>query len=925
MSFFNRLTAIIVSFALLAPMLPLEAKSKKGDKYFADGRLEEAKKNWDGALANYEKAVADDPDEIMYEMGVDRARFHASQGHLDRGLTLRGQGQLGEALIEFQKAYAINPGSPIATQELQETQAMILRERKRVEQTGKEAPPEVRALTPGQMAEKAEEAKIERMLPIPQLRPLKSGLVDLKMSGKARQIFETLGKYAGEGGEPPINVIFDPDYQPPTRDAFSIAAEGWTLEQAFDYISVISRLYWKALSPNTIFVTNDNPTKRRDFEEQVLKTIYLHNVSGPQEFQEVVNAVRTVPELTKVFPDTTQYAIVLKGEADRVALAEKIAHDLDKARPEVLLDFLVMEASSTFSKQITAAIASTGLNVPVNFTPRASIQVQGNANNSSTTSTTSSTSTSSTSTTTPNTPTGTTGTGTSSSVSGAAVPLSSLGHLASSDFSTTLPGALLQAAMSDAKTRVLQAPEMRAIDNVKAVLNIGEREPTASGSFQPGIGGVGINPLVNTQFQYIDIGVNIEVLCRVHSDTEVTVHMLLNITTVAGQVNLGGIQQPIIGQRKIEHDLRIREGEVALLGGLVTREDDKTITGIPGLSSIPLLGNLFKGSNVNRNRDDIVIAVIPHIIRKPDFTAENMRAIAVGAQSIKINYAPLAPDMLAVAPVGLGVVGAPGVPLVGIGAPPATAPATIGPATVPPAGAATTAPTTVPPIGAAGTVPPIGMQTPTPMPQMPAMPGLPGGPPPVTTAAGMPTTVPAVTGPPMTIPAMPPATAPPATGPPATAPPATAPPATAPPATAPPADGVALHFTPATIDAAKGATFTVSISADNANDLGAAPMQVKFDPQMLKLNDVAAGDLLAKGGATPLVVKNVQNESGNASIQVSRQPGLTGVNGSGAIVTLTFEAVAPGDTQIVAPNTALRNSQGQPAGSGSPVLSVHIK
>ena len=105
----------------------------------------------------------------------------------------------------------------------------------------------------------------------------------------------------------------------------------------------------------------------------------------------MVNAVRTVPELTKVFPDTTQYAIVLKGEADRVALAEKIAHDLDKPRPEVLFDILVMEASSVFSKQITAAIASTGLNVPVNFTPRSSIQVQGSST-SNTASTTSSTS-----------------------------------------------------------------------------------------------------------------------------------------------------------------------------------------------------------------------------------------------------------------------------------------------------------------------------------------------------------------------------------------------------------------------------------------------------------------------------------------------------------------------------------------------------
>ncbi len=852
MSFFNRLTAVILSLALLAPVPPLEAKTKKGDKYFAQGRAEEAKKNWDAALEDYEKAVAEDPDEIMYQMGLDKARFHAGESHVDRGLTLRGQGQLGEALIEFQKGYAVYPSSAIAQQELQETQQMILRERKRVEQTGKEAPPEVRSLTPGQAAEQAEDDKIKRMLPIPTLRQLKPGLIDLKMTGKAKVLFETLGAYA----DPPINVLWDPEYNPPTRDNFTVDIKSLTLDQALDYIQTITKSYWKPLSSNTIFITNDNPTKRRDYEEQVLKTIYLHNVSGPQEFQEVVNAVRTVPELTKVFPDTTQYAIVLKGEADRVALAEKIAHDLDKPRPEVLFDFLIMEASSVFSRQITAAIASTGLNVPVNFTPRASIQVQGTST-SSTTSTTSSTSNTATTTTTPTTTTGT------SSTTGTLIPLSSLGHLSSADFSTTLPGALLQAAMSDAKTRVLQAPEMRAMDNVKAVLNIGEREPTATGSFQPGIGGVGINPLVNTQFQYIDIGVNIEVLARVHSDSEVSVHMLLNITSVTGNVNLGGITQPIIGQRKIEHDLRIREGEVALLGGLVTRQDDRTVTGIPGLSSIPWLGTLFKGTSVDHNRDDVVIAVIPHIIRKPEFSAEDMRAVAVGTQSIKINYAPESPEAAALVPPVGGVAGAPPV-----------------------------------------TAPPIGTQTPAGIQAAPTVGRIPG----VGTTA----------------PGMPPATAPPLGVPPVTSLSATAPPATAPPATAPPA-GVALHFNQQTIEAAAGKTFTVSIMADNAADLGAAPIHLQFDPKILKLNDVVAGDLLAKGGAVPILTKNIQNDVGSATIQVSRQPGLTGVAGSGVIATLTFSAVAAGQTQIVAPKIELRNSQGQPAGTGSPMLSVHVK
>jgi len=857
MLFFKQLTAVVVSCAMLGPLMPLQAKTKKGDKFLAEGQIHEAKKEWDAALDSYEKALSEDPAELLYQMAADRGRFHAGQSHVEKGLTLRTHGQLGEALLEFQKAYEISPGLTIASQEIDETQQMILRERKRVELTGKEAPPQIQALTPGQMAEQEELNKIDRMLPIPELRPMKPGLVDLKMTGKVKMLFETLGQYVGADGGGRINVLWDPDYQAPTppHDTFTVDIDHLSIEQAFDYVGLLSKSYWKALSPNTIFVTNDNPTKRRDYEEQVMKTFYLHNVSSPQEIQELVNAVRTVPELTKVFPDTAQNAIIVRGEADKVALAQKIVHDLDKPRAEVLLDILVIEASTVFNKQITAAIASTGLNMPFNFNPRSSIQVQNSTSGTTTSSTTSSTSPTSVTTPVTTTPT----TGTSSSTSGTAIPLSELGHLASADFSTTLPSALLQAAMSDAKTTVLQAPELRAVDNLKSSLNIGEREPTATGSFQPGVGGVGINPLVNTQFQYIDVGVNVEILTRVHSDSEVSMHMLLNISSVTGQVNLGGISQPIIGQRKIEHDIRMREGEVAIIGGLVTRQDDKTVTGIPGLSSIPLLGNLFKGSNVDHNKDDVIIVVIPHIIRKPEFTEENMRAVAVGNTTVvKLNYAPRPVDEAAAA--------------------------------VPPVAPAA-------PAGPPGAV----VQFPT------------SGAPPVAVPA------------PMGAPAAPPATAPPMTAPPMTAP--LTPPATAPPATAPPATAgtPVLRFAPTPVQIAPGGTFTASLMLDNGADVTAAPIQLIFDPKVLKLNDVTQGDLMSKSSVAAALTKNIQNEAGAAAVQLSLPAGTPGVSGSGTLLNLTFSAVGTGTTQITAPNVILRNSQGAATAGGSPQLTVNVR
>ena len=136
MYLFNRLTAIVLAAVLLGSMLPLEAKTKKGDKYLAEGRAHELKKEWDAALEDYEKALSEDPAEIVYQMASTKARFQAAQSHVDKGLKLRSQGQLGDALLEFQKAYAINPGSAVADQEIRRTTEMIERERKRVRGDG---------------------------------------------------------------------------------------------------------------------------------------------------------------------------------------------------------------------------------------------------------------------------------------------------------------------------------------------------------------------------------------------------------------------------------------------------------------------------------------------------------------------------------------------------------------------------------------------------------------------------------------------------------------------------------------------------------------------------------------------------------------------------------------------------------------------
>src|SRR5271154_860077 len=138
---------------------------------------------------------------------------------------------------------------------------------------------------------------------------------------------------------------------------------------------------------------------------------------------------------------------------------------------------------------------------------------------------------------------------------------------------------------------------------------------------------VGINPLVNTQFNYIDVGVNIDITPHVHGMDEVTLKMAMDISAVDSYQNIGGIQQPVIGQRKIENEIRMKEGEVNILGGILENTQTKSLSGIPGLASIPLFKYLFSELQTDNNTNEIVFILIPHIVRAQDIYPSNLKAV----------------------------------------------------------------------------------------------------------------------------------------------------------------------------------------------------------------------------------------------------------------------------------------------------------
>jgi general secretion pathway protein D len=775
------LRAIAAVCLALLTGLPGEARTRKGDQFLKQAQAAEIKKDWDLALQLYMQAVDEDPRDTGYLIGLQRVRFQTASVHVARGQNSRADGKLDEAIGEFQKAIIADPSSAIALQELKRTQDML------------RAPTPTadgRTLTPLEQVRRESNQQIESMLGPPELKPAVRRIPSIKLNNQPpRVLYESIGKIAG------ITTVIDPDGlgQVQTRN-FNVEMGEATLEQALDYVALLTHTYWKPISATSIFIAQDTANKRRDYEDFVVKTFYITNASTTQEFQEISTAVRTITNITRVFTVNPQKALVVRGSADAVALAEKLVHDLDKPKSEVVIDVLIMEANTSRTRDLAATLASAGaagLNLPVAFTPRGTTSGGG-----------------------------TDASGNPVTATAGTVTLAQLGHLSTSDWSTTLPGVLLQAVLSDNKTKILNSPQVRASDGMKVSLKIGDRIPIATGSFQSGVGTVGGAPYAQTQFQFTDVGIKVEITPQVHSADEVTLHVSFEVSTVRSYTNIGGVQQPIIGQRTNEADIRLREGEVNILAGLDGMQDSSVVSGIPGLVNIPILGKILFGSeHIEKDRQQLMIALIPHIVRTPDYTPENLRGVYSGPdQSLRLLYA--APDEDGSAPPANAP--APGATPAPAGAPPATAP-----------------------------------QTPAAPPPTPGGPGIP--PPPV-----------------------------------------------------PPGGGAQVVFLPGSISVGPNTPFTLNIGLNGAADAAAiSPLRVKWDPAVLRLTDIAPGELLSRNGGALSSIKDIRNDAGEATLNVSRTAGGAGVSGAGPVATLNFVAVARGTGSVTVTELGLKNSQSQ--------------
>jgi len=588
---------------MILAALSLPARADRGkDAYNHAVRAQKAAK-YDEALGYFKQAYTLTPNNPKYLAAYTRMRLSVSSQHIHAGQLLRNTGNLTEAMNEFQRAVEADSTSFMAQQELRRTADMVRRLEREKSAPKVESPLEKRAQEVGEGVE---------------LKPLSSAPISLRLAANADVAYKTICKLAG------INVFIDPDYRP---QKLTLELTDVTLNEALEIVRLQSKTFWRPISANTIFVAQDSAAKRKDLESNVMKTFYLQNVTTPNELQEAANVVRQMLDVNRVQLLQGQDALVVRGTMDQMVLVQKLLANIDKPKAEVVIDVAVMQVSRDRIRTLGTVVPTT-----------ASIgYVGGNSGGL----TTSGGSTSGT---------GPSGTGTSAqgvTGNGSGGITATVGN-----FAVSISGGSFSFLASDSNTKLLQNPEIRAVNNEKATLRIGDRVPIATGSFQPGlVGGAGVSPLVSTQFQYLDVGVNIDITPHIHANNEVTLKMSLEISSVTGQQSIGGITQPIIGQRRIDHETRLADGDVNLLGGILEDQETQSLSGYPWISRLPLLKYLFAQENKERRENEIVFAITPHIIRARDVTEDDLRVVEVGTGSLtELRRKPSAPAATATEP-----------------------------------------------------------------------------------------------------------------------------------------------------------------------------------------------------------------------------------------------------------------------------------
>jgi len=550
----------LASVALIAALAL--AGGCASSRSLAGARSAEARQDYDAAVAEYTRLLKQSPGNTDARLGLERARLRASQDHLSRARRLVASGSLDEALIELQIASELSPANGDIQNELR-----LVRQQARTQVAVREDG----------------KTRLETLIDQSRIAPLPGSDLPADIAlpdtmvfrdASTRDILAAIAQFAG------VSIVFDPSFR---DSAVSIDLRKVSLDRALTSLGTATRNFWRVTAPGTVTVIPDTQAKRREYEDEVVRTFYLSNA----DLKETIDILRIVVDARRIAALTATNAITIKDSPERVTAAGRIITAIDKARPEVIINVELLEVDRSHLNAFGLQLASPGA-VPTGIAGQAEI----------------------------NRP---------------SLSLRDLSMLTSADvLLTNLPALYYRLLKTDSATRVLANPQLRTTEGVAAQARFGERVPVPVTTFAPiASGGVQTQPI--TSFNYENIGVNIDITPRTHHDDAVSLAVKIELSSISG-TGFGGL--PTFGNRSINTVIRLQDGETNMLAGLIRDEERRSLAGIPGLSDLPVVGRLFAYNRKEVQETDIILTLTPRIVRVLDLTAADLAPFRMSRDGI---------------------------------------------------------------------------------------------------------------------------------------------------------------------------------------------------------------------------------------------------------------------------------------------------
>jgi general secretion pathway protein D len=391
-----------------------------------------------------------------------------------------------------------------------------------------------------------------------------------------------------------INFIFDKDVKSDSKT--TIFVSDVPIEQAIDLVLGQNQLARQVLSENMVLIYPNTDAKQKDYQDQIVRTFYL-NTAAPKD---VESLLKTVLDAKTLVVNERANVIVMRDTPEVVRMAEKLVASVDLVEPEVMMEVEVLEITRTRMQQL-------GITYP------SSVKLS--------------------------TPSG--------------LVVNDLAQQSGSTITVSPLSVTVDALKTTGNSNVLASPRIRARNKEKAKVLIGSRVPVITTAVSSA--GIGQTSIANTQVQYLDVGLTLEVEPTIYADNDVAIKMQLEVSSIVNTINVGETRAYEIGTRNVSTLLQLKDGETQILAGLIKDSDTHSASKVPGLGDIPIVGRLFSDHNTDKEKTEIVLSITPRIIRAKGRPSSDTTEFWYGTQS-RSGLAPLgaAPPVLSGTTDGAG-------------------------------------------------------------------------------------------------------------------------------------------------------------------------------------------------------------------------------------------------------------------------------